>query len=215
MLLRWSTSSQFQSWMCWWSRPGRMRTCRMISPSFMRNWILACRTSGTCVHVHWCIPLMYNIFSDQNTKIHIWWDLCWQTTDRYNVEQIALFPLVHAYKILYINSHWMTAVYYNSLIPGFSLSFSAQTYMYYPGSPPFLSFSRAHLRKIEGEGEPGTESCPPVATLASDVHGHGGHTLCCSLYCSRTALWTVATLLTGYIDTRWVIKVVDLYLFCW
>ena len=141
---------------------------------------------------------MYTIFNDQNTTIHIWRDL---TTDRYNTEQIALLPFVHAYKILYINCHWMTAVYYNSLVPQLLLSFSMQANIIIQTLLLFSLF-HAHIRKIEGEGEPGTEPCPPVATLAIDVHGHGGHTLCCSLYCSRTALWTVATLLTGYIDTR-------------
>ena len=46
---------------------------------------------------------------------------------------------------------------------------------------------------MEGEGEPGTKSRPPMATLASHDHIHGGHVLCCSLYHSRAALWIMIT----------------------
>ena len=49
------------------------------------------------------------------------------------------------------------------------------------------------MRKIKGEGEPGTEPCPIVATLASHGHGHGGHVLRCSLCHSHAALWIVTT----------------------
>jgi hypothetical protein len=44
------------------------------------------------------------------------------------------------------------------------------------------------MRKI-GEGEPGMEPRPPVATLASHDHGHGYHVLDCAQYHSRAALW--------------------------
>ena len=62
----------------------------------------------------------------------------------------------------------------------------------FPGSPsPFLTFfaREYYTRKIEGEGEPGTEPRPPVATLASHDHDHGGHALHCAQYRSRAALW--------------------------
>ena len=37
------------------------------------------------------------------------------------------------------------------------------------------------------------EPCPPMATLASHGHGHGGHVFYCALYRSCTALWIVTT----------------------
>jgi hypothetical protein len=53
-------------------------------------------------------------------------------------------------------------------------------------------------KKIEGEGEPGTELHPPVATLA----GHGGHVLNCTQYRSRAALWIVTTSLRSHKDSK-------------
>ena len=74
----------------------------------------------------------------------------------------------------------------------------------FPGSPsPFLTFfaREYYTRKIEGEGEPGTEPRPPVATLASHDHDHGGHALHCAQCRSRAALWIVATSLRSHKDS--------------
>ena len=59
------------------------------------------------------------------------------------------------------------------------------------------------MRKIEGEGEPGTELRPPVATLASHDHDHGGHTLHCAQcrFRAGAALWIVATSLRSHKDS--------------
>jgi hypothetical protein len=69
-----------------------------------------------------------------------------------------------------------------SLVPRLPLSFS-----------PFFCTREYYTQKIEGEGEPGMELCPPVATLAS--HGYGlythGHVLNCAQYRSCAALWIV------------------------
>ena len=75
----------------------------------------------------------------------------------------------------------------------------------FPGSPGPLFFSlffmsEYYARKIEGEGEPGTELRPPVATLASHDHDHGGHTLHCAQCRSRVTLWIVPTLLRSHKD---------------
>ena len=56
--------------------------------------------------------------------------------------------------------------------------------------------------KIEEEGEHGMELHPPVATLASYDHDHGGHTLHRAQYRSRAALWIVATLLRSHKDSK-------------
>ena len=66
----------------------------------------------------------------------------------------------------------------------------------FPGSPfPFLTFFACeyYTQKIEGEGEPGTEPRPPVATLASHDYDHGGHALHCAQCRSRAALWIMTT----------------------
>ena len=66
-----------------------------------------------------------------------------------------------------------------NLVPRLPLSFS-----YF-----FSRVNISYTRKIEGEGEPGTEPRPPVATLASHDHDHGGHVLRCAQYRSCAALW--------------------------
>ena len=57
------------------------------------------------------------------------------------------------------------------------------------------------MQKIEGEGEPGTGPRPPVATLISHGHGHGGHALRCSLCHSCAALWIMTMPLTDHKDS--------------
>ena len=77
-----------------------------------------------------------------------------------------------------------------SLVPGLPLSFSH-------------SFLRVNItrKKIEAEGEPGTEPHPPMATVASYVHDHGSHVLYCAQYRSCAALWIVATSLRSHKDS--------------
>ena len=68
-----------------------------------------------------------------------------------------------------------------SLIPSHHLPFSVPLpFSLVPGPLPVFSLVYAHkyyTRKNEGEGEPGMESHPSVATLTWLSHGRGGHTL--------------------------------------